>query len=179
MNEQIEYSSAIDDTVTQERSEGLYATQAQLLDHVDAAGSHADIFAEHPDMYYTALPLDAFSKAAAPYARVYTYLLASAMPSPIQILRNNPGRRAASLSIVGDNTQPPILLCPSADVLQGLASRIGTWAVTNQNLAGPFLIQPVGQQAPFSWLAAGDLFACQPFVTTNPLYIAVTEYYDA
>lgn len=182
--DQVNYVSTINDDVVRSETESHPADIAQMIDYAghSAYGNPLvpdDILIEEPQHFYTALPRDAFSKAAAPFVRPYTYLLTSQMVQPTQILRKNPGRRSASVSIVGDNTQPPVVLAPTADVLQGLANQLGNYAIGSMQLAGPFCLQPVGQQSPFQWNSTSDLWICQPFVMTNPLYVTVLEYFDA
>lgn len=175
--EEVSVTSA--DHPFQSDSEGTYAPERDLLNAYDNPDVPPDVLIEMAGRFYTALEVNAGKKAAAPIARTHTYMLKGVSLGVTQLLRRDPLRRKAVISVVGDNTQPPLAFCQEAGTLQSLAGQLGAYAIGSQQLSGPYLLQPVGTQAPFDWESSGDLFVIAPFAMTNPLYVTVTEYIDS
>lgn len=179
-----EESDTVNYLATPNATEGTYASERDLLNAVghDAYGDPdipPDVLTELAGRFYTALEVDARKRAASAIAKVNTYMVKGVMQQAIQILRRNTLRRSAEISVIGDNTQPPLAFSPDGGFLSTLAGQLGAYSNSSQQFGGPYLLQPVGTQSPFEWRSTGDLWVIAPFAMSNPLYVTTTEYIDS
>lgn len=185
---QSDAASAIADYSPANPTEGTYAGEYDLLNAV-GVNSHgdpdvpADILTEEAGRFYTALPLDAFSKAAAPYTRVQTHILPAQGIQPLQILRKNPGRRKAQIIVQANGIDGPVFMSPNSADIQGLG-QLGAYALLTA-VRGPFMLLSGGnvgfgaQPTPMVYESTGDLWAVFPWTQTSAVMVSTVEYYDA
>lgn len=184
-------SAGITDDIVQHSNEAQYAGLREMIDYAgDSAYGHPDVppdvLIEHAGRFYTALPLDAFKKAGAPRSRSHTYALGGLnVFNPIQILRENPGRRLAEVRITWTVAVPavstPVFWSERGADLQALSSVNGA-ATSPGAISGPWgmgdlLFGPVV----FKWYGTGSLWAVSPFAdaSVHAVYASVTEHFDA
>lgn len=182
-----DYSAAVSDDVQHASAEGVYASERDLLDAYGNPAIPPDVLIEDAGRFYTALPLDAFSKAAAGHERVQTYALPTPSFAPVQILRKNPGRREAKIRLSSSTANGAVFYAPHANALSSLQNTgalLGNYAGSSPGMfQGPWGIidlTVVSGNLSFDWNNTGDLWMVSPFApATAQLYVVVMEAFDA